>query len=137
MLEAMNLMNGPAALTIAWMAAVISALWTCAYVLLYFTLAMVVTGGDVTLKMYHTATYLCHWTPNKVAGAAVHDGFTINFIFCVVNIRLTNSAQVRASLEGLMLFVGTTFAVFSLVYKEEECNTGEVTDGFLYRSSWT
>ena len=87
--------------------------------------------------MYRTATYLCHCTPNGVASAPVPDGFAINVIFCVVNIRLKKSAQVRASLEGVMLCVGTTFEEFFWVYEEEECNTGEVTDGFLYRSSWT
>ena len=35
-----------------------------------------------------------------------------------------------------MLCVGTTFAVLSLVYEEEECNTGEVADLYLTGSSW-
>ena len=42
-LAAMNPMTGPVALTIAWMAAVILALWTCAHVLAYLTISMVVS----------------------------------------------------------------------------------------------
>ena len=40
-----------------------------------------VTGGTVASKMYHTAMYLCHWTPYGKAGAAVPNKFTINVIF--------------------------------------------------------
>ena len=56
------------------------------------------------------------------------DEITINFIFCVVNIRLTKSAQVGGSLEGVMFCVSTTFAVFSWVNEEEECDPGEAAD---------
>ena len=43
MFEAMNLMTGSDALTIAWMATVILSLWTCAHVLAYLTLTIVVS----------------------------------------------------------------------------------------------
>ena len=95
-----------------------------------------VTGGTVASKMYHTAMYLCHWTPYGKAGAAVPNKFTINVIFCVVNTRLKKSDGVRGSLEGVMFCVSTTFAVFSWVYEEEECNPGEVAYGYLTGRSW-